>query len=93
MKTGIRRGLRTALAGSLLFGGTVVASVIAGSLPASAATTCRVRRGRWQRYGKLPVCGVALRHHLVRVFADLVRDFEHDDRCGAGRVPGRPVCL
>ena len=39
MKTGIRRGLRTALAGSLLFGGTVVASVIAGSLPASAATT------------------------------------------------------
>ena len=39
MKTGIRRGLRTALAGSLLFGGTLVASVIAGSLPASAATT------------------------------------------------------
>ena len=39
MKTGIRRGLRTALAGSLLFGGTVVASVIAGSLPASATTT------------------------------------------------------
>ncbi len=39
MKTGIRRGLRTALAGSLLFGGTVVASVIAGSLPASATTS------------------------------------------------------
>lgn len=36
--TVIRRGLRTALAGSLLFGGTVVASVLAGSLPASAAT-------------------------------------------------------
>ena len=39
MKTGIRRGLRTALAGSLLFGGTVVAAVIVGSLPASAVTT------------------------------------------------------
>ncbi len=39
MKTGVRRGLRAALAGSLLFGGTVVASVIAGSLPASATTT------------------------------------------------------
>ena len=39
MKAGIRRCLRTALAGSLLFGGTLVASVIAGSLPASAATS------------------------------------------------------
>jgi hypothetical protein len=39
VKASIRRCLRTALAGSLLFGGTVVTSVIAGSLPASAATT------------------------------------------------------
>ena len=39
MKTGIGRVLRTALAGSLLFGGAVIASVVAGSLPASAATT------------------------------------------------------
>jgi hypothetical protein len=35
MKTAIRLGLRGALAGSLLFGGTLVASVMAGSLPAS----------------------------------------------------------
>ena len=37
MKTGFRRGLRTAVAGSLLCGGTLVASVLAGSPPASAA--------------------------------------------------------
>jgi Listeria-Bacteroides repeat domain (List_Bact_rpt) len=45
MRTSIRRCLRTALAGSLLFGGTVVASVIVGSLPASAGactTICYV---------------------------------------------------
>ncbi len=41
MKTGIRRGLRTALAGTLLFGGTLVASVIAGPAgPAFATATC-----------------------------------------------------
>jgi hypothetical protein len=44
MKTGIRRGLRTALAGSLLFGGTLVASVIAGSVPASAGVTTNLNR-------------------------------------------------
>ena len=37
MRRGIRRGLRTALAGSLLSGGVIVASIIAGSQPASAA--------------------------------------------------------
>ncbi len=44
MKTGVRRGLRIALAGSLLFGGTLVASVIAGSLPASAGATTNLNR-------------------------------------------------
>src|SRR5271166_1771864 len=37
MKTDIRRGLRTAVAGSLFCGGTLVASVLAGSPPALAA--------------------------------------------------------
>ena len=40
MPTGMRRWLRTALAGSLLFGGVSLASVIAGSLPASATALC-----------------------------------------------------
>ena len=38
MRSGWRGGLRTVLAGSLLFGGTIVASVIAESPPASAAS-------------------------------------------------------
>ena len=37
MSAGITRGLRAALAGLLVFGGGAVASVITGSLPASAA--------------------------------------------------------
>jgi hypothetical protein len=37
MSTGFRKSLRAVLVGSLLFGGALVASVLAGSLPASAA--------------------------------------------------------
>jgi DNA-binding beta-propeller fold protein YncE len=44
MRTGLRRHLRTALAGSLLFGATVVAFVFVGSLPASASPAYAVTK-------------------------------------------------
>jgi YVTN family beta-propeller protein len=44
MRTGLRRHLRASLAGSLLFGTTVIASVFVGSLPASASPAYAVAK-------------------------------------------------